>query len=74
MTIELVPLCTVTITLAEPIVLPDTPTGGPDRATVYSAPLFSTGDPRYAWLNKIQVVAKGTLDGQTLTYEMAEVR
>jgi hypothetical protein len=36
--------------------------------------LYETGDERYAWLNRIQAVAKGTLDGQTLTYEIAEVR
>jgi hypothetical protein len=37
-------------------------------------PRFETGDERYAWLNKIQAVAKGTLDGQTLTYEIYEIR
>jgi hypothetical protein len=41
---------------------------------VYAAPLFETGDERYAWLNRIQAVAKGTLDGPTLTYEIAEMR
>ena len=39
-----------------------------------SAPLFDTGDERYQWLNKIQTIAKGVLDGQTLTYEVYEVR
>jgi hypothetical protein len=139
-TIELVPLCTATITLRDPMVLPNTPSGmrtivevaaaklegerlsatmkgaatadwatiGPDmtctldvRSTfetydgalvfsyyrgridfskppgelpVYAAPLFETGDERYAWLNRIQAVSKGKLDGQTLTYEIAEVR
>jgi len=139
-TIELVPLCTATITLADPIVLPNTPSGtriiievvdavlegerlsgkqkgvasadwmtvGPENtgtldvrgtfethdgavvyttyrgrldlsvplgnAPIYAAPLYETGDDRYAWLNRIQAVAKGTLDGQTLTYEIAEVR
>jgi Protein of unknown function (DUF3237) len=138
--IELVPLCTATITLADPMMLPNTPSGmrtivevaaaklegerlsatlkgaaaadwatiGPDmtctldvRSTfethdgavlftyyrgridlskppgespVYAAPLFETGDERYAWLNRIQAVAKGKLDGQTLTYEIYEVR
>jgi Protein of unknown function (DUF3237) len=139
-TIELVPLCTATITLKDPIVLPNTPSGmrtilevaaakldgerlsgtmkgaagadwatiGPDMtcsvdvrmtfethdgalvyvtyggridlskpigdSPVYAAPLFETGDERYAWLNRIQAVAKGKLDGQSLTYEIAEVR
>jgi hypothetical protein len=140
MTIELVPLCTATITLKDPMMLPNTPSGtrtivevsaaklegerltatmkgaatadwatiGPDmtctldvRSTfethdgalvfsyyrgridlsqppgaspVYAAPLFETGDERYAWLNRIQAVSKGKLDGTTLTYEIAEVR
>jgi hypothetical protein len=138
--IELVPLCTATITLKDPMMLPNTPSGmrtiveveaakldgerlsatlkgaaaadwatiGPDltctldvRTTfethdgallfthyrgridlskppgaspVYAAPLFETGDERYAWLNRIQAVAKGKLDGPTLTYEIFEVR
>jgi len=46
-----------------------------DTLTVYAAPLFHTGDERYAWLNRIQAVAKGTFqpDG-TLIYEMYELR
>jgi hypothetical protein len=140
MTIELVPLCTATITLADPIVLPNTPCGtriivettdavyegerlsgkqkgvaaadwmtlgpegtgtldvrgaletpdgalvyvtyrgrldlsvAPGSAPIYAAPLYETGDERYAWLNRIQAVAKGALDGQTLTYEIYELR
>ncbi|HEY3095921.1 MAG TPA: DUF3237 domain-containing protein [Acidimicrobiia bacterium] len=140
MSIELVPLCTATITLKDPMMLPNTPSGmrtileveaaklegerlsatmkgaasadwatiGPDmtctldvRGTfethdgalvytyyrgridlskppgaspVYAAPLFETGDERYAWLNRIQAVSKGKLDGPTLTYEIFEVR
>jgi len=138
--IELVPLCTATITLKDPMMLPNTPSGmrtiveveaaklegerlsatlkgtaaadwatiGPDmtctldvrttfethdgalvfthyrgridlskppgESPVYAAPLFETGDERYAWLNRIQAVAKGKLDGPTLTYEIFEVR
>ncbi|HKA92695.1 MAG TPA: DUF3237 domain-containing protein [Acidimicrobiia bacterium] len=140
MAIELVPLCTATITLKDPMVLPNTPSGmrtiieveaaklegerlsgpmkgtagadwatigpdmtctldvrmtfethdgalvlvtysgridlskGPGVSPIYAAPLFETGDDRYAWLNRVQAVAKGTLDGTTLTYEIAEVR
>ncbi|HYU39950.1 MAG TPA: DUF3237 domain-containing protein [Acidimicrobiia bacterium] len=140
MSIELVPLCTATITLKDPMMLPNTPSGmrtiveveaaklegerlsatlkgtaaadwatiGPDmtctldvrttfethdgalvfthyrgridlskppgESPVYAAPLFETGDERYAWLNRIQAVAKGKLDGPTLTYEIFEVR
>lgn len=39
-----------------------------------TAPLFDTGDERYRWLAKLQAVAKGTIDGDTLTYEVYEVR
>jgi hypothetical protein len=46
-----------------------------DTMTVYAAPLFNTGDERYAWMNRIQAVSKGTFqpDG-TLVYEMFELR
>ncbi|MGH9016492.1 MAG: DUF3237 domain-containing protein [Acidimicrobiales bacterium] len=139
MSIELVPLCTMVVELADPLVLPNTPSGtrvivevksftvegerlrathkgtagadwltiGPEgtatldvRATMethdgalvfayyqgrrdfsasmeaplYTAPKFETGDERYAWLNKIQAVGKGVLDGSTLTYEIYELR
>jgi hypothetical protein len=43
-------------------------------APLYTAPKFETGDERYGWLNKIQAVGKGVLDGSTLTYEIYEVR
>jgi hypothetical protein len=43
-------------------------------APLYSTPRFETGDPRYLWLNKIQAVGKGRLDGQTLTYDVYELR
>ena len=46
---------------------------GPD-APLYSTPRFETGDPRYAWLNKIQAVGKGRRAGQVLTYEVFELR
>ena len=46
-----------------------------DTMTVYAAPLFHTGDERYVWLNRIQVVAKGTFtEAGTLVYEMFELR
>ncbi len=48
--------------------------GGPDGATIYVAPTFETGDARYAWLNAILAVGKGTLDGLNLSYEWYEVR
>ncbi len=46
-----------------------------DTMTVYAAPLFHTGDERYAWLNRIQAVAKGHFPEEgTLVYEMFELR
>ena len=49
--------------------------GGLFTSTVYATPLFETGDPRYTWLNKIQAVAKGTIDqSMVLTYEVCELR
>ncbi|MET1003449.1 MAG: DUF3237 domain-containing protein [Acidimicrobiia bacterium] len=50
----------------------DLSTGTP--GPTYAAPRFETGDARYAWLNKIQSVAKGRLDGSNLVYEIYEVR
>jgi Protein of unknown function (DUF3237) len=41
---------------------------------IYVAPLYETGDERYAWINKIQAIAKGTTDGQLLEYDIYEVR
>ncbi len=43
---------------------------------VYSTPRFDTGDERYTWLSRLQVVGKGTFD-EALTnidYEFFEVR
>jgi hypothetical protein len=49
-----------------------------DTLTVYTTPLFHTGDERYAWLNRIQAVAKGSFpqapEMTTLVYEMYELR
>lgn len=47
---------------------------GPGVHPIYAAPLFETGDERYAWLNLVQAVSKGTFDGTTVRYEVAEVR
>jgi hypothetical protein len=35
---------------------------GPAAPTLYVAPRFETGDPRYAWLNGIQAIGRGTFD------------
>jgi hypothetical protein len=47
---------------------------GPGAHPIYSAPRFETGDERYAWLNLVQAVGKGTIDGSRVVYEVAEVR
>ena len=40
----------------------------------YTAPRFETGDDRYRWLNKIQAIGKGELEGDVLAYELYELR
>ncbi|MEX0784807.1 MAG: DUF3237 domain-containing protein [Dehalococcoidia bacterium] len=35
-----------------------------------TAPLFETGDERYAWLNAVQAVATGTSGGGAVTYDV----
>jgi hypothetical protein len=43
-----------------------------DTGAAFAAPPFRTGDPRYAWLNRVQAIAKGAWDGaaMTMTYPM----
>lgn len=48
--------------------------GGLGGAPIYAALQFDTGHERYAWLNRIQAVAKGTLNGNELLYEVYELR
>jgi hypothetical protein len=43
-------------------------------APVYATPRFETGDERYRWLNRVQAVGRGDLDGAVLTYELFELR
>lgn len=139
MTLELVPLCTLEVTLADPVMVGEGPAGlrliyevlemsvagnrlagkilgragadwvtvsgtvgtldvrftlethdgaivlvqyqgrtdlssGPANSVIYVAPKFETSDPRYVWLNAVQVVGKGVLDGNQLSYEWCEVR
>jgi uncharacterized protein DUF3237 len=49
---------------------------GVGAAPVYAAPRFETGDDRYAWLNRIQAIAKGRYDpgANTITYAWYEMR
>jgi hypothetical protein len=47
----------------------------PAPATIYVTPRFETGDERYAWLNRIQAVGKGTVhEDLSLDYEWHEIR
>lgn len=43
------------------------------RPFAYSAVTFETGDDRYRWLNRIQAVCKGILDGKAVHDEFYEV-
>ena len=38
-----------------------------------SAPLFETGDERYAWLNTVQAVGIGRLSGSDVVYDVYEL-
>ena len=43
-------------------------------ATIYVTPRFETGDERYAWLNRVQAVGKGTVhEDLSLDYEWYEM-
>ncbi len=44
--------------------------GGPGTAPAYSAPLFETGDERYAWLNDLVCVAIGGTTADGVEYEV----
>jgi hypothetical protein len=46
----------------------------PGSSPLYVAPLFETGDDRYAWINVIQCVGKGIAEGNELHYEWFEIR
>jgi len=39
-----------------------------------SAPLFETGDARYAWLTRLQAIAVGQRVGTTITYDIYALR
>jgi hypothetical protein len=47
--------------------------GGPGAAPIFVAPTFETSDERYSWLNLVQAVGVGSLDGERLTYRWFEV-
>ena len=39
-----------------------------------TAPLFETGDPRYAWMNNVQAVTTGKSGGGVVTYDVYAAR
>src|SRR5439155_2111895 len=43
-------------------------------APVYAAVQVETGNGRYPWLNRVQAVAKGTLEGNVVVYDVYELR
>ncbi len=47
---------------------------GEPNSPLYTTPRFETGDDRYRWLNHMQAVGKGTLEGSSLSYEIYELR
>ena len=49
---------------------PDGAASGP----VHCAFSFETGDERYAWMNSILAVGRGVIEGEQITYEIAELR
>jgi hypothetical protein len=49
-------------------------TNGAGTAPIYVAPTFETSAPQYAWLNLVQAVGKGRLDGHYLHYEWFEAK
>lgn len=44
------------------------------RLKLATAPLFETGDERYAWLNNVQAVTTGVSGAGVVTYEVWAVR
>lgn len=45
-----------------------------EERVIHVAPRFETADPRYAWLNLVQAVGRGTFGPEGVTYEWYEVR
>jgi len=43
-------------------------------ASLRAAPLFETGDSRYAWLTRLQAVAIGERVGTTVSYDIYELK
>jgi hypothetical protein len=43
-------------------------------APIFFSPFFETNAPQYAWLNRVAAVAKGVVAGDSVTFELGEVR
>ena len=41
---------------------------------IFFSPFFETNAPQYAWLNRVAAVAKGMVEGDGVTFEVAEAR
>lgn len=46
----------------------------PQGASLRAAPLFETGDARYAWLTRLQAVAVGERVGSSVSYDIYAVK
>jgi hypothetical protein len=46
----------------------------PRGGALWLTPIFEAADPRYAWLNKIQAIAKGRAEGAKAVFELFEAR
>jgi|GEM_PF-1175596 len=46
---------------------------GTDGASAYTAPVFSTTNPRFMWLNLVQGVGRGTLEGDLIHWDWYQV-
>jgi hypothetical protein len=40
---------------------------------IYFAPTFEASHPQYAWLNRVQAVARGVVQGESVVFDVAEV-
>jgi hypothetical protein len=45
----------------------------PSAYSIWAAPLFETGDPRYAWLNAVVAVASARLTPEGVSWRVYEI-
>ncbi len=46
----------------------------PKGGAIWFTPIFETADPRYAWLNAVQGIAKGRAEGTRASFDVYEAR